>query len=734
MKKARVLFTMLVSLLLFLNIGQYMQIFSSIPFSFEHTFFSNTSYITRRIFIFFGTRPEIIKLAPLIITLQKSSKFAVYTVFTGQHSDIIDPFLSVFKISVDIRFSKTFAQGQPLSSLFGKIMIAAEAIKHKPNDIWIVQGDTSSALAIAMVGFHRKICVAHVEAGLRTFDMQAPFPEEFNRKTISTVASLHFAPTVSNANNLINEGIDESKIYVTGNTVIDAAKILEENNLLRKPDFLKSKQAKYIILVTIHRRENKIYFDDLYSAIALSKCLNCLFVIPIHPNPIAKISASKICVLDKRFLCVSPLPYQELHWLLKHADLVVSDSGGIQEEVTWYWTPLLVLRNVTERKEAIESGIAFIVNKTNIPLKIDGIISKGIDKNNYHDRFPFGNGDASIRIERVLNDIDFTKINSKTQITPRLSNYLTFALNYSDRYILKNQILIENSIKAAHTLQTELFRKQKLSIAVILQVYKRNTLKKQLEFVVNQSFSPSTIVIVQNGHYYNVSSIIYDFRNRYRYIEFLHIASSKNMRFHWRFHVAFIQKEKYVSIWDDDVYAKKQWLEHSLEYSRQHNFAVVGANCRLFQKIDLKANILVQREKTGRCDFVGHIWTMPRHHLASYVAMEPLTTYTGEDVQLAFALQKQGIEFHKPPMTGERYAGDLVSHATDKHSSWKKSQSPRTLLFCRLFLNNFTTLECSNCYDEQVLEKCLDINASQSDKIEEHDFKMDSNDNVKYWS
>lgn len=684
----------------------------------------------RRIFIFFGTRPEIIKMAPLIILLRRSNNFVMKTVFTGQHDDMIDPFLKLFNVSVDIRFSKTFQKKQSLNMLLGKMLLEADVLDSNKNDIWVVQGDTSSALAIAIVGFHRKIRVAHIEAGLRTFDMYAPFPEEFNRKTISSIASINFAPTASNAKNLMNEGIDKNKIFITGNTVIDATKYLEDNRLLKKPKILDTYQMKRFVLVTLHRRENTIYFDDFYASIFRSKCIDCLFVLPVHPNPNAQKAARKICKKDERFLCIQPLVYEELHWMLKHAKLVISDSGGIQEEITWYKTPLLVLRNLTERSESIESGIAFIVNKTNLPIKIEQFLYTNYTLQVSRQNLPFGDGSASGKIIDILKTFD-SDLSQKVDL-PCQSNW---SATLRDLYEFPHCRIGKNNINSSvQHVKNNLKESTLPTVAVILSVYKRTSLSKQLTDVVSQTYLPKTVVIVQNGHFLNVSSVIKEYQIKFKNIDFQHIAASKNLRFHWRFHVAFMQKEDYVSIWDDDVYAKKQWLEYSLQYSRKHNFAVVGANCRIFERIDLKANILVQKDRTGKCDFVGHSWTLPRQYLFFYIAMNYLTTFTGEDVQLAFALQQEGIEFHKPPMKGERAAGDIYSFATDNNSSWRKTQSPRTLLFCRLFLLNFKVLECSNCNDKTVLQRCLDMNNAKSQKAEEEAFRKDSDDNLYFWS
>lgn len=668
-----------------------------------------------RILIFFGTRPEVIKIAPVIQELKKSTHFVVTTIFTGQHAEIIHPFLTLFNINVDIWFNNTLEKGQSLNMLAGKLFIQTDLLQSEPNDIWMIQGDTTSAMVIATVAFHKKLRIAHVEAGLRTFNMYSPFPEEFNRKTISSIATYHFAPTENNRRNLVNEGIDNSRIFVTGNTVIDSAKYLELSNKTKYPKELNGRHADVLVLLTIHRRENIGRMDRLYNSIASVKCGKCLFVVPVHPNPHATKSARTICSRDSRFLCISPLPYEELHWMLSHSQFILTDSGGIQEEATWYNVPTLVLRNDTERGEAITAGIAKLVDELTIKPSMTYII-ENINKRKNNKLFPYGDGNAAERICNILqtNKLPTASITIRpivNKINTSNVHQVEISANYFDRF--------KYSFKP--------------SIAVVLQVFKRKTLHKQLEAASKQTLIPTTIVVVQNGFYVNVTAIIQQFRRQHPDIELQHIASSKNLRFHGRFHIAYMLEEDYVSVWDDDMLPRTEWLAYCVEYSRTHGHGLVGANGRTFERVDLAKTKVIQRQLTGQNDFVGHTWTLPRVYLRYYLNMEPVSRYTGEDVQLAYALQQYGINSYLPPLKGEKSAPDL-KESIDHNASYRANQAPRELLFCTLLRHNFKFLRCKNCSDKKVLDKCIEQAVASAVRIVRDVLNLDKKNNVYAWS
>ena len=586
-------------------------------------------------YIFFGTRPEIIKIAPVIRRFQQSRQFEVVTIFTGQHPDLINPFLEIFEIKVDVWFDGVLKPNQSITDLISKMMLLTNQLKSQKSDIWMIQGDTSTAFAIATVAFHRGLRIAHVEAGLRTFNMYSPFPEEFNRKTISSIATFHFAPTQKNKEILLREGISKDHIFVTGNTVIDAVKYLQAHNKTKMPESFQGVNLsdKILILVTLHRRENIQIMSQLYSTIKNVSCGNCVFLVPVHPNPNAGKAARDICEEDpQRFLCSHPLSYEEVHWVMIRSQFILTDSGGLQEEATWYHIPVLVLRESTERMEAVEAGVAALVGKNLNILreKMIALLDKShpLWKEMSKERFPFGHGNAS---EQILNILESKNFFSAKEV------------------IVHPPVLLQQAISPRlKNLRLKVF--SPLTIGVVLQVFKRNYLNKQLEAVAKQTLAPSSVIVLQNGHYVDVSSTIHKFRLRYPNIEIQHLASSKNLRFHGRFHVAYMMRHTYVSIWDDDMLPESEWLEYCVKFSKSHGNALVGATGRIFVRLEQKGHKwkMVQKRTIGRHDFVGHTWTLPREFLKYYLESEMLSLHTGEDIQLSFALQKVGIESWNP--------------------------------------------------------------------------------------
>ncbi|XP_063402266.1 uncharacterized protein LOC134686530 [Mytilus trossulus] len=663
--------------------------------TFDGNLQSNGTGGKSHLFIFFGTRPELIKLVILIQKLRKSTNFIARTVFTGQHMEIIAPFLKLFNVKIDITFNHTLQKGQSLNSLVGKIFLQANTLQSNHRDIWIVQGDTTSAMAIAISAFHKGIRIAHVEAGLRSYDMQSPFPEEFNRKTITSIATYNFAPTERNRRNLLFEGVDSTRIFVTGNTVIDAVKYIQSTNQTKQPIGLQTLSVEMLVLLTMHRRENMYRMTNLYNIIQSFKCPKCLFVVPVHPNPSAAKPALHICNVDKRFLCTSPLTYEELHWVLKKSKFLLTDSGGLQEEATWYNLPTLVLRNNTERVECLMEGLSTLVNEETLSAEMNNLISKTNHKNKTK-TYPYGEGDASSKIVNILTKTDLA-IHS----------------------IIKRPI--DFTPPSNHT------------IAVVLQVFKRNGLDKQLRDAVSQTLQPSTIVVLQNGFHVNVAQTINIFRKGNPKIDIQHIASSKNLRFHSRFHIAYLLKEDYISVWDDDMTIGKEWLKYCVDLSKTYHNAVIGANGRSFKKVHLERNMMVQEDRLGFNDFVGHTWTLPRVYLKAYVTMTPFTLYTGEDVQLAYAMQQIGIKCFRPQQSGQKIAKN-TSSTKDKNASFRTNQTPRELLFCTLLKHNFRYINCINCNDTHIIDECLSKKYVQAMAVEKAAIEKDITDNVHAWS
>lgn len=370
--------------------------------------------------VIFGTRPEAIKLATVIKAIQKSRLFDLLVCSTGQHKEMLDSVLASFSISPDYELS-IMTPNQNLFQITSRAMLLlGKLLSSVSPDLVVIQGDTTTAFAAALSAFYLKIPVAHVEAGLRTFNKYAPFPEEVNRKLITHLADIHFAPTKTAEINLRQEGIKKSKIFVTGNTIVDAmhyiVKKWDTGNLngCKKAVSLVSQIRdsfyKKIILLTCHRRESfGGPLENIFHAIKKIAIANPQFAIvfPVHLNPNVKKYAHKLLGGITNIFLIEPLPYEDFLYILRCSYLIITDSGGIQEEAPSFKKPLVVLRQVTERPEGIYLGCAKIVgyesesifNTVHIILNNKEIYSQM--KPSYN---PYGDGKASQRILKILKE------------------------------------------------------------------------------------------------------------------------------------------------------------------------------------------------------------------------------------------------------------------------------------------------------------------------------------------
>lgn len=358
----------------------------------------------------FGTRPEALKLAPVILQAQKDERFKIYTCFTAQHRELVEPVLRLFKIPIDFDLD-VMTREQSLGGLTQKIFSNMQEVykKIRPKYV-VVQGDTTTAFAIALQAFYEKISVAHVEAGLRSHDKYQPFPEEINRILISHLADYHFAPTLEAKRNLLREGIAPEKIFVTGNTIVDALKSIRTSINGKIPPPLKDVPLeKKIVLVTAHRREN--FGKPLLSICQALKDLTRMhpeihILYPVHLNPNVQKTVYERLQGLKGISLLPPLSYEDFLPLLIRCYLVLTDSGGIQEEAPSFGKPVLVLREVSERPDGIATGVSKIVgtSRENIVHHASRLIrdksaySKMVSKRN-----PYGDGKASVRILDILS-------------------------------------------------------------------------------------------------------------------------------------------------------------------------------------------------------------------------------------------------------------------------------------------------------------------------------------------
>lgn len=377
------------------------------------------------VLVVLGTRPEAIKLAPVITELRRHPDVRTRVCVTGQHKEMVEPILNLFDVRPDIDLA-LMTPDQRLSKLTAAALTRIEDVVAFTAPDWVVlQGDTTSAMAAALAAFYQHVPVAHVEAGLRTHDLARPFPEEANRRIADALSAVHFAPTELARHNLLREGADDSTIYVTGNTVVDA--LLTVGNL--PDDRLDGPLAdlpanRRMVLLTAHRRESfGPGLRDVYHAIReIADALpDVHFVYPVHLNPNVQEPAYAMLADHPQISLIPPLDYVSLIHLIRRATLILTDSGGIQEEAPTFGKPVLVLREVTERPEAVQAGCARIVG-TDRHAIVATALQLLTDRTAYermaHVANPFGDGHASERIVRVLRDWSSSDAGSRASRSP----------------------------------------------------------------------------------------------------------------------------------------------------------------------------------------------------------------------------------------------------------------------------------------------------------------------------
>nr|WP_272948023.1 UDP-N-acetylglucosamine 2-epimerase (non-hydrolyzing) [Pseudoalteromonas arctica] len=363
----------------------------------------------------FGTRPEAIKMAPLVTGLITDERFNSKVCVTGQHREMLDQVLELFEITPDYDLN-IMKSGQTLPEITSKILVKlTPVIKSLKPDLVLVHGDTATTFAASLAAYYEQVPVAHIEAGLRTGDIYSPWPEEANRKLTGALTKLHFAPTESSKQNLLNEGYPEKNIIVTGNTVIDALfhirKILELNEPLKaelKQQFPFLEKNKKIILVTGHRRESfGEGFEDICKALAsiASAYPDAQIVYPVHLNPNVQEPVNRVLKGIDNIYLIEPQQYLPFTYLMDNAYIILTDSGGIQEEAPSLGKPVLVMRNTTERPEALEAGTVKLIgtDKDRIIREIKLLMDDDTEyKKMSQAHNPYGDGMA---VKRILDEI-----------------------------------------------------------------------------------------------------------------------------------------------------------------------------------------------------------------------------------------------------------------------------------------------------------------------------------------
>ncbi len=370
---------------------------------------------TARIVSVFGTRPEIIKFSPVIDALEQNPEFETINICTSQQAELATSAVEALGVRVDYDL-KVMQTNQQLNVLCGRVLELLDPILQSQRpDMVLVQGDTTSALAGALAASNRSISVGHIEAGLRSHNAQSPFPEEMNRVLIDRVAKVHFAATSGNRDTLISEGASADRIFLTGNPVVDAV-----NQIVRNPvpsraldNLLVATEGSKRLIVTSHRRENidqnmAGYFESL--ARFVNQHQDVSMILPVHPNPNVQTKISQYLSNIERIHLVDPMSYGDFIQLLTQAWLIVSDSGGIQEEAPTLSKPLLIIRENTERPESVECGVAKLVGRD--PVALYEHLAMAYQDDQWEQRLssvknPFGDGDSGNRIVTTISHFLF---------------------------------------------------------------------------------------------------------------------------------------------------------------------------------------------------------------------------------------------------------------------------------------------------------------------------------------
>lgn len=364
--------------------------------------------MTKKVMLVFGTRPEAIKMCPLVNELKKRKNIKTIVCVTGQHRQMLDQVLNVFNVVPEYDLS-IMKEKQTLFDITTSILnTIKEVLEKEKADIVLVHGDTSTTFVTALACFYLQIPVGHVEAGLRTYNLYSPYPEEFNRQAVSIISKFNFAPTEKSKENLLNEGKDKNTIYVTGNTAIDALKTTVRDDYSH--EVLEWAKGSRLILLTAHRRENiGEHLQNMFRAIKriTDEYEDIKVVYPIHFNPLVRETASEIFKGTDRIKLIDPLEVIDFHNIMARSYLILTDSGGIQEEAPSLGKPVLVMRDTTERPEGIKAGTLKLVGTSEEGIYKE--FKKLLDDDNEYKKMstasnPYGDGTASIKIADIIEN------------------------------------------------------------------------------------------------------------------------------------------------------------------------------------------------------------------------------------------------------------------------------------------------------------------------------------------
>ena len=637
-------------------------------------FFPSNNY---RIAIVFGTRPEAVKLIPLIKELKENSNFVCFSINTGQHKEIIQQILESFNMEKLIDFNlNIMKKNQSLAELTSLTVSELEKIYTLINpDAVIVQGDTTTAFAAAVSAFYQKIPVFHVEAGLRTHNLNSPFPEEFNRISIDDISSLYFAPTEWAASNLLKENRNSSNIFITGNTVVDLLQFTLNNTSPSESIKALINKAKSlciiengckVILLTIHKREN--YFKEIYNILmAIQRLLkdfnDIVLIFPFDLNPNIKqsiinaipnavyndiISGKKITNDNylhlNRFLMIPSLNYIDLIHLESVSYFIMTDSGDIQEEGVSIGKPVLILRENTERPEAVKSGGTILLGTSfnKIYYFISSLLkNKELYYKMAKPQYIYGKGNSRIIIAQIILNYFQNKLNLNKL---KKLNY-SLILSQYDNSIYQNNNSINNQYD-----QNDIY-----DIVIVLTVWKRNSLEKQLFQVKNQSIlknKTTNIIIFQNSNHIDVIDIINKWKNSDMFstkVDISFIQSPIETGYFGRFIIPLtssVRSNSYFIICDDDVIWGNRYFENMLRVVDEGSLAtrngrIINKNFKESSPASKawKQNIQVCYDEDIEYDFGGQIWAGKISWLRKAWNHIPISTENSEDFWISASLK-----------------------------------------------------------------------------------------------
>ena len=640
-------------------------------------FFPSNNY---RIAFVFGTRPEAVKLIPLIKELKENRNFVCFTINTGQQKEIILQILESFNMEKLIDFNlNIMKKNQSLAKLASLTVSELEKIYTliNPNAV-IVQGDTTTAFAAAVSAFYQKIPVFHVEAGLRAHNLNSPFPEEFNRVSIDDISSLYFAPTEWAANNLLKENKNSSNIFITGNTIVDLLQFTLNNTspsesikkLINKAKSLCiTENGCKVILLTFHRSEN--CFESINNILkAIQRLLkdfnDIVLIFPSHLNPNIKksiinaipdivykdiISGKKITnnnyLYLNRFLIIPPLNYIDLIHLESVSYFIMTDSGDIQEEGVSIGKPVLILRENTERPELVKSGRAILLGTSF--NKIYYFTSSLMKNKELYDKmakpqYIYGKGNSRIIITQIIQNYFQNKLQNLNKL--KKLNYSLILSQYDNSlYQNNNSILINNQYD----------QNDKYDIVIVLTVWKRNNLEKQLFQVKNQSIlknKTTNIIIFQNSNHIDVIDIINKWKNSDMFsskVDISFIQSPIETGYFGRFIIPLtssVRSNSYFIICDDDIIWGKRYFENMLRVVDEGSLAtrngrIINKNFIEFSPASKawKKNIQVCYDEDIEYDFGGQIWAGKISWLRKAWNHIPISTENSEDFWISASLK-----------------------------------------------------------------------------------------------